>query len=292
MSKSKKDIVFIINPISGGKRKPDNIEKVIIQTITKNFDVYIEFTTGVGHASELTKAYLQKGFQEFVAVGGDGTLNEIAKELLNTDANLNIIPMGSGNGLARHLKIYSSKFIDHLNRIIHSHEVLKIDTGQINGHLFLCTAGIGFDAEVASVFNKSKGRGLRNYMLATLKTFQKFKSFEVNIGDKSEQIFSLTFANASQFGNNALIAPAANISDGLLEYCLIKPFPIYQLPALTYHLFNGSLQNSNNYHFQTFETLTVNCDRVNCIHCDGETIPLVSNTVKVNILPQSLNIRL
>src|SRR6185437_6414340 len=175
----KEDIFFIVNPIAGARSKapiPYNINKHINKTL---FNPEIIFTDYSGHATELTKDLLAKSAKIIVAVGGDGTVNEIARAMINTHATLGIIPAGSGNGLARHLNIPMD--IVKAIEVINARKEIAIDCGNVNGRYFFCTAGVGFDAHIGKVFGEIGKRGFTSYILTTIKEFSGYKPLKYTI---------------------------------------------------------------------------------------------------------------
>ncbi len=165
MVKERENILFIVNPISGrGVLK--NLEKKINKSLNKKrFNAIIEHTQQAKHATILANEYLQKGVKKIVAVGGDGTVNEVASALMHTDTTLGIIPVGSGNGFARHLRIPFD--VDKAIKVINKEKIALIDAGEVNQQPFFCTAGVGFDAQVGNSFAQGTKRGFTNYVKAT-----------------------------------------------------------------------------------------------------------------------------
>ena len=239
----KKKISFIINPITGTGRK-DTLPQLIEKGLDKNlYESEIVFTEYRGHGTVLAKAFVEKNFDIVVAVGGDGTVNEIAQALVHTNCTLGIIPIGSGNGLARHLGIpmSSRKAIDQLN---HSEPIL-IDYGVVNGKPFFCTCGTGFDAYVSTEFAKGNRRGVMKYIEKIITGYFTYKSqnyhIQANGIDLNTKAFVMTFANASQWGNNAYIAPQASVQDGKLDISIMSSFPIIAIPTLALQLFTKTI---------------------------------------------------
>jgi diacylglycerol kinase family enzyme len=215
----RKKIVFIINPISGTIKK-DEIPLMISEEIDADlFDITILHTEYRGHGCELARNYLEKGYDYIVAVGGDGTVNEVAREIIHSTASLGIVPIGSGNGLARHMNIPMNprKAIAQIN---HSESIL-IDYGIVNKQPFFCTCGTGFDAYVSTEFAKGKSRGIMSYIEKMITGYFNYKSQNYHLVGKGIDLktkaFVMTFANASQWGNNAYIAPQASVQDGMLD---------------------------------------------------------------------------
>lgn len=248
-----KNIAFIINPISGS-RETQNTKKRLPKMIMQLLDCgqwlpNISFTEYGGHASELARQYARMGFDAVVAVGGDGTVNEVAKGLLGTRTALGIIPMGSGNGFARHLGIpvRPNKAIELLN---HS-EPIDIDYGMANNHLFVSTCGTGFDALIADHFASSNKRGFATYLQNVIKDAFSYEpqTYKLYLDGSEECVehkaFLITFANANQWGYEALIAPKASLQDGKMDIMMMSSHAILGSASLALRLFTGSIDNSH-----------------------------------------------
>ena len=221
---AKKKILFIMNPISGNAKKT-GIPKIIETTLdTGLFDFEIEQTKYVGHACELAVKAKDNGYDAVVAVGGDGTVNDVAKALTHSETALGIIPCGSGNGLARHLMLPMD--IAKAVEVINAFTIHDLDYGVINDIPFFCTCGMGFDAFISMKFAESGRRGPVTYLENILREGVKYKPETYEIKDESGsslcRAFLISCANASQYGNNAYIAPQASMSDGLLDVIVIK----------------------------------------------------------------------
>jgi diacylglycerol kinase (ATP) len=289
--KSKEKILFVVNPISGGKNKSGFQALVISNLDHTKYEPTILFTEKPGHACDITRDALQKGFKKIIAVGGDGTVNEVANLLINTDAALGIIPFGSGNGLARHMGIPVSpaKAIASLNTA-----KIKInDVGTLNGMPFFSVSGIGFDAHIGKIFATLKGRGFVGYIKAVLTEFANYKSQNYKITMNGQTIeknaFLITFANGSQYGNNAYIAPKALVDDGLLDVCVLKPFPVYNMPGLALRVFNKTADKSKYLDTLKGNVITVLREQEGPIHIDGEPFE-TGKEIKIGIIPASLNV--
>jgi YegS/Rv2252/BmrU family lipid kinase len=219
-----------------------------------------------------------------VAVGGDGTVNEVARSLVHTKSALAIIPCGSGNGLARHLclPIDMRKSIEIINRC----QIEPFDYGIINGLPFFCTCGMGFDAFISLKFAEAGKRGPITYVENVLKEGLKYKpdTYEVtdDTGSHSHKAFLVACANASQYGNNAYIAPGATMKDGLLDVIIMEPFNALDAPQIAADLFMKTL--GNNSKIKTFRTKHLHIHRTEegAIHYDGD--PIVTGTdIDINI---------
>jgi diacylglycerol kinase (ATP) len=283
---------FIINPKSGPKASQilERVKRAVLDEVQRHAacQAIIKTTAYAGHATELAREGAQAGAEVVVAVGGDGTVNEVACGLLYTTAILGIVPVGSGNGLARHLGI-SMNIKRSVEQLFTNHARL-IDSATINGQPFFCTAGVGFDAYVAAQFAQEATRGLRTYVRSTFKSFWEYQPQPYDLNGQKQQLFTLTFANASQFGNNAYIAPQADISDGLLDVCLMRPFAKIRGVELSTRLFTKSLPACNFIDYQRLATGTVESEQPFLIHYDGESLQLDATVLKIAVVPQSLRV--
>ena len=286
---SKKKILFIINPISGtGKQK--KVEKLIEKYLDLNlFEFNITYTQYAKHAIEISEK-AASSYDIIVAVGGDGSVNEIAKALINTNVNLAIIPTGSGNGLARHLKIPMEikAAILKINQL----NIKRIDTVKINDYHFLGTAGTGFDAHIGWKFAEATKRGFWSYMKITIKEYFNYpeKNFTLNIDGKefNKQAFLITFANSNQYGNNVYISPTSIIDDGYLKIVILNKFPLYYVFDFAYRIFNKKIDR-----FKYVTTLYGKQINIKVpqqeLHIDGEPFKL-GNELQIEVVPKSLNI--
>jgi len=284
-------ILFVINPVSGKKSK-DFVPALIKQTFCEeHYDLKIIYTLFSGEATHIVKQYFNKGYKKVVAVGGDGTVNEVASAITETDAVLGIVPTGSGNGLARHLKIpMNSK--KALGVIKKGHQI-KIDFGMINDRKFFCTTGIGFDAHIGYIFSKANDRGFASYLKATLSEFRRYlpARYEISMNGTTymRDAFLITFANASQYGNNAHIAPKAKINDGKLDVSIIKDFPIVSAPNLGTRLFIKNIDKSH--YVETFQCkkIVVKRKEPGVVHFDGEPVEM-GEILNIKVVPTGLNV--
>lgn len=287
----KKKIRYIINPKSGTQRKVDI--KALLNELTDahSVDFDICLTQGPKHATELAKEAADKKYDIVVAVGGDGSANETAKGLTGSGTALGIIPTGSGNGMARHLKIPMDtvKAIHVINR---SNKML-IDTVTVNDEFCLGTIGVGFDAHIAHLFAESKVRGYATYVKLVLSEFYKYKPkvFDLNVdgNEYSRACFLLTFANSSQFGNNAVIAPFADVQDGILEVCMMEKFPAYAAPHLIYRLMNNIIHQSRFFEMDKGKAVIVKNNGSLQGHIDGEPV-IFQKDLRIQVVPDSLSV--
>jgi diacylglycerol kinase (ATP) len=268
----KEKILFIINPISGGKNK-ERFLALLDKIPDKNrYSIESILTEYPGHAAVLARDAVARRIPKVVAVGGDGTVNEVARELIGSNTALGIIPFGSGNGLARHLKISQnpSQALQQLNNAT----PLPIDVGFLNDQPFFCTAGIGFDAQVGKAFAKMKGRGVVRYIWAALREYFSYTSeeYEVEVNKRTwrYRALLLTVANTTQYGNNFHIAPQANIRDGLLDICVIKNILVYRVPMMLLRIFSRTIHKSSAYSSLQAAQFVVRRKNKGPYHLDGE----------------------
>ena len=272
--KEKKNITFIINPISGTHSK-DEIPTIIETMLDKEqFNYELRFTEYAGHAAEIALECAEKGCDIVAAVGGDGTVNEVARSLTHTKTALAIVPSGSGNGLARHLclPMDAKKAIE----IINACKIEDFDYGVINGQPFFCTCGMGFDAFISLKFAEAGKRGPITYVENVLKEGLKYKpeTYEVEdeTGAKKYKAFLIACANASQYGNNAYIAPGATMKDGEMDVIIMEPFDVLDAPQIAADLFMKTL--GNNSKIKTFRAKQIHIHRKEpgAIQFDGDPI--------------------
>jgi diacylglycerol kinase (ATP) len=284
-----KKVLFIVNKFSGGGFLPEFEGRIIEACEQKDIECTIEFTQARGHATELAQqAVKDKSYQQVVAVGGDGTVNEVANGLLHSDIAMGIIPKGSGNGLGRHLGI-PIRVNEALTAMFASQKV-AIDTFKMNGKLSLNVSGIGFDGHVANLFGNLKKRGLQGYTKIALSEFIQFKEFEAEITQQGERsrrkTFIIAIANSSQYGNNARIAPAASVTDGLLHVCFLQKVPLYRLDFV-YSFFNGRINESSFCEIIPSKRIQIKLNQPMAYHIDGEPCG-VNDSFDIEILPSSL----
>ncbi|MCF6351738.1 MAG: diacylglycerol kinase family lipid kinase [Cyclobacteriaceae bacterium] len=263
-----RNYLFINNPISGGG-KNNFIE--IFEPLKDQFPQHkIIDTTHGGHAKELANKYKNK-YDVIVAVGGDGTINEIASALANSNTSLGIIPCGSGNGFSLHIGI-SLKVSVALEQLLKG-TPKPIDIVTANNQLFVNVAGVGFDGHVASLFNQTKLRGFFSYAKLIFTEYFRYKEYEysLTIGKKVHKgsAFIIAFANTTQYGNNFRIAPNAVANDGILNIILIKKPPFIRLPYFIYLVFSGKTIKSSYCSELTGSKMTLHFPAI-AYHLDGE----------------------
>ena len=287
----KKHITFIINPISGSHHRHD-IPQMITEGIdAERFEVDIRFTEYSGHAAQITHECVEKKVDIVVAVGGDGTINEVARSLTHSDTALGIIPSRSGNGLARHLCIPMN--VRKAIGIINQCQIEAFDYGVVNGIPCFCTCGMGFDAFISLKFAEAGKRGPITYVENVLMEGLKYQPETYEIEDSTDthryKAFLITCANASQYGNNAYIAPRASMKDGMMDITIMEPFTVMEAPQISIDLFNKTL--TSNSKIKTFQAQSIRIHRSapGAIHFDGD--PIITNQdVEVHIEPLGIKI--
>lgn len=292
MDNNKKKIVFVINPISGTQGKEQILAWVNEKLDREKYDMEVVYTEYAGHAVKIAAQKAAEKAFAVVAIGGDGTINEIARSLVHTDTALGIIPCGSGNGLARHLQIPldPKKAVD----IINGGRLEVIDYGKINGVPFFCTCGVGFDAFVSLKFSQAGKRGPLTYLEQTLQESLKYRPevYELEMdGNVSTRYraFLIACGNASQYGNNAYITPRAMLDDGLLDVTILEPFTVLDVPSLSFQLFNKTIdQNSRIKTFQC-KSLRIHRSKPGVVHFDGDPM-MAGEDVEVSIVQRELKV--
>lgn len=287
---SKQSIAFIINPISGNIDKskvPTWIDQIMSPVKVHYTIVYTEYE---GHGSILAKEFVTEGYTIIVAVGGDGTIHEIASALVATPSVLGIIPLGSGNGLARHLGIPLDT--QEAIELIANGDVSAIDTATLNGSFMVATAGLGFDAHVAHRFAKYEGRGFKGYVKAIIQALKSYKPVDIEIMTSDRLIkgsfFMTSIANISQFGNGFAISPLSDVQDGLLEICLIRKVNWFNMWSIAWAMYRYTLHKHPSVEiFSTTNASIKLTEKNNKIHIDGEPRD-VSAEILIEVKPKSL----
>lgn len=271
---NERKILALINPISGTLNK-DSLPKAIDKIIdSKKFEIEIKYTEHANHAYELSKEAAANGYYGVLAIGGDGTVNEVASALCDTETALGIIPLGSGNGLARHLRIPLN--IDKAISIINENHIENFDYCTANDRKFFCTCGLGFDAQVSSTFAKRGKRGPVGYFQSAISEYIKYRSQTYKItssnGIITEKAFIIACGNASQYGNNAYITPNADMQDGEIDVTVMLPITPFDTAMLGLLLFSKHIdQDVNIISFRTAD-LSIERESEGIMHLDGEPV--------------------
>ncbi|MBN1348707.1 diacylglycerol kinase family lipid kinase [candidate division KSB1 bacterium] len=288
----RRKIFFIINPISGGNKYVNIMMRVLEHTLRKNqCDYDVSFTKYAGHATELAKIAQDKNYDVVAAVGGDGTVNEVARSLINTSVSLGIIPRGSGDGLARGLSI--PLWLRRAANVLCTGSPRRIDAGKIDERVFFATAGMGFDAVVGKLFNEGSSRGPLPYFYISAKEFFTYepKEYILRFNDREIIVKALILAaaNTNQFGNGAMIGPMAQPDDGLLDICILKNISALKAIRHLPKLFTGKLIKTDFYEFYKTRELTIIRPCKAPIHVDGEAIDGDTH-LHLSILPAVLSV--
>ena len=280
--------LFLVNSRSGANRRRD-VAALIASTC--DWEHEIVPCESKEALDTLIRDATARGIRAVFAVGGDGTVHELAKRLIGTDLALGVVPTGSGNGFARHLGLPmdTRKAI----RACCALRVETIDTATVNGTPFINMMGIGFDAWIADAFANAGTRGLITYIRVGLRGFARYKSeeYEVAIDGTAtrHRAFVIAVANASQYGNNARIAPLASMQDRILDVTLIEHAPLLRVPLLAAQLFGGSLHRARGVLTMRGRSITIHRTSAGAAHLDGEPVTLPSS-VTIDIVPRSLRV--
>lgn len=285
-----RDILLIINPISGTVSK-NGLSEMVARRLGDNARIVTEYTTGRGDATRLAQQAVRAGIDAVLTAGGDGTVNETARALLGSGVTLGILPCGSGNGLARHLGIPLD--IEIALDIVAAGHIDRCDYGTASGQPFFCTFGVGFDAAVSEKFAHQKRRGRLTYLRNTFEEYLHYhpRTYRLDVGDRvlTEQAFLIAVCNASQYGNNAYIAPAASMTDGQLDVTVIHSGSPLEMPWVGLDLLTGYIDRNTLIH--TFRTprLTISRSEAEAAHLDGEPVTLPA-TIDIDCHPGKLSI--
>jgi len=283
-------IAFVINPNAGVKKKID-----IIEFIKNNFSKDILYDLIVwknkNDFEAVKRDILSGNYNIVVACGGDGTVNQVSSVVAHTNMALGIFPLGSGNGLARSNKIPLN--LEKALRVIERGNIKQIDGATINGNPFFCTAGVGFDAHIANEFATSTKRGFVTYFKTTVKEFFSYspQDYKITIDGNSieTKAFLITIANAGQWGNDVYIAPEAELSDGILNISILKPFSNFSIPMIGIKLFSKKIHTSIRLQSEKGKQIEIEFKGELPVHFDGEPL-MVSDHLSVSIMPLALNV--
>lgn len=286
-------IRFILNPRSGHlRRTPGTVQLVRDFVARRPHEAALAATERPGHATELAAAAASAGAGLVVAVGGDGTMNEVARALVGRDTALGLLPCGSGNGLARHLGI-PLRPAGALAVIEHG-KIRAIDCGRINGHPFFCAAGTGFEAHIVEIFNRTTHRGFLRYLITSAREFWRYRPLAYTVTDgvgapRRLSAFTLAVANAGQYGNDAFIAPTAAIDDGLLHLVAVPPVTFASGLPLLYRLFRGRLHRDPRVTTLAAARLLITGESPMPFHTDGESQPAAAR-LEIAVEPRRLRV--
>ena len=285
-----KNVLFIVNKFAGTGYLPQVEGRILTACAKFDVECTIEFTSGPGHATDLAREGSKKNFDIVVAVGGDGTINEVARGLLNTNTRMGIIPKGSGNGLARHLGI-SMKIDIALEQLL-TGQAVDMDTFRLNGKLSLNVSGIGFDGHIANLFATKKKRGFWTYARLVTINYLTYKEFDAEVELENHEFkkhssFMIAIANASQYGNNARVAPQASVTNNSLQTAILKKVPAQRGFRFAYQMFTGKLKTGRYYTCVTMHNGIIKVAQPTAYHVDGEPCGHATE-FKIEIFPHSL----
>ncbi len=288
----RKRLLLIVNPISGTSDKTELIPKIEAKLRDNGYDADLRMTTGPGDATEFAAEAVRLGYDAVAACGGDGTVNETARALCGTDMPLAILPSGSGNGLARHIGLAPHELgaID----IIDEKNLTDCDYGTVNGEKFFCAFGLGFDGAVAKRFAEASTRGLFTYLKEGLEEFNGYepRNYRVTIDSTTtleRKAFVIACCNASQYGNNAFIAPDASITDGLLDVIILNDASHIQLLMMGLDMLTGMLPHNRQIEIIRARTVDIAADQPTEAHIDGEPFG-ESESFHIEIVPGKLKL--
>lgn len=280
--------LFVINPLSGGKSKRAFVR--MLESRMDGLDYSVAYTARPGHAAEIVR---ECDGDVVVAVGGDGTVNEVVSGLLGTDKILGIIPFGSGNGLARHLGIPMDRE-KALERLL-AGDIHEMDCAKVNGDVFACTCGVGLDAAVGARFAGYSGRGPLSYVRAAVAEWFGFVPTEYEIWADGEhstvKASMITVANANQWGNNAFVAPMASVCDGFLDLVVVGPLHLYQLPGLLVRMVTKGLRESSVVHYRRARNIVIVRENAGCAHRDGEPVTM-GRRIEIAICEKAVRLKM
>ncbi len=291
----KRKICFIINPVAGAQKLlTRKLESWAARYLQSDFDYDIHYTEHAGHARQLVREALSRGVFDIIAVaGGDGTINEILPEMMHRETALLLLPMGSGNGLAR-----------HLNYPMNPREVIKnisqyteewIDLGRANGRIFCSIAGLGFDGFIAKSFSASKRRGFWGYAYRILRHLLTYRPFRYQLRCKSVHVsgnaFLITFFNSNQYGYNMRLANDASIRDGLIDAYVVNDFPRILLPLYLLAILFGWHRWFSNIHRLRSGEYELTSEKPVDFQVDGETAGK-TRKLDIEVIPLSLKVLL
>ncbi len=285
-------ILFIVNP-NAGKKKSEVIIDLIHAELPSDLKYEVLIWKNKDDFSEISSRIKSRDFSDVVAAGGDGTVNRVAQELIGTGICLGIIPLGSGNGLARSLAL-SMNVKQCLQQIISGRSAL-IDSGTVNGHAFFCTAGTGFDAHIGHLFASSLRRGFRSYVQIIAREILRYKArtyvLHLNGMTLRRKAFLITVANAGQYGNDFYIAPQASLCDGKFHVVILHPFNVFKLPGLLSYIIRRKAYRSGCIETVVCDALRIEREAEESVHFDGEPV-LEDAKLVFEMQPASLKVRL
>ena len=288
MGNTNKKIAFLINPASGNlKVRKKGLEMANVIKNLPGFSLYE--TKSAAELIELTKELAQKNYKAVFACGGDGTLNLVSSQLIGTETGMGIIPLGSGNGYARHHHI-SLKWQEAI-KAAENPRISVRDTAMFNGYHFLNIAGVGYTAKISHEFKREEHRGLRGYVKTIFKNL-KMDAFNTRITNENSywegKAWMVDFCNGSQWGNNFRVDPSARDDDGALSAVIFRKTSAIKIPAIGFHLATGSINKSSDVYRISGSKFIMQFEGQRPLHLDGEAAGIIENSAEIEVLPKSL----
>lgn len=291
----KRKVLFIINPISGDIKKA-NLPNLIDKVLDKNqFDYTIKYSEHTGHATFLAKEAVLDSVDIIVAVGGDGSINEISQALVDTPVALAVIPLGSGNGLAYHLNLPIRNPKKALE-VINNSRIEKMDVGISNYSQFVSNAGIGLEAVTARIYRHHKTRGFLSYFMALNKAVLfKYRSkknkvnFKIDGVERTENIYMFTVFNSAYFGYKMGFAPNASLNDGYFDLVIVKGLPPYKIPILIVLGILKKVHLLKECEFHRVKHIEISAQRKRIAQIDGDSF-VASKNFTMSIKEKALNV--
>ena len=288
---SKKNIHFIINPVSGTGKQENILKKIEKEIDAQIFNTHAHYTERENQATEIAKKLCSNEANVIVAVGGDGTVNEVSQALVNSNCVLGIIPTGSGNGLARHLGIPQN--VNKALRLLNTLNARKIDSCTANGEFFINVSGMGYDGHIAHRFAEKRKRGMKTYLKLILSEWWRYSAKKYQIEINGKPVFKgkavlISFANGTQFGNNIIISPESIEDDGIIELCILKPFRFYEIPHLLLDLATRRLHLNKRMEIISCSQATIKSKYAKT-HLDGEP-KVLGDCLELKVHPESINV--
>jgi diacylglycerol kinase (ATP) len=292
MASNKKKIHFIINPIAG-KGKAGTVVPLIEEHIDhKKYKTFYHISKKPKHAIKISEKAAESGCDIIVAIGGDGTVNEVASVAIKYNIPLGIIPIGSGNGLGNYLHIPHD--VAECVKILNNYNIKPIDVGYINDFLFVNVAGVGFDAEVAKAYSKLSMRGFAGYFKSTVLHYIPYKSKKYKIRFNNQMIarkaLLISFANSGQYGYNTSIAPHAKIDDGLIDMCIMNKVPAVLVPFVASQFFTKTIDHTQYHESYQITEAYIYLNKKSVIHLDGEPVKLTNKILHVRVQSKGLQV--
>ncbi len=285
-------VLFLTNPRSGSSRNRSGLpDRIFTACRGAGLDAEVRPCLRIEDLDSMITGAVEEGFAMIVAVGGDGTVSEIGKRLIGSPAALGVVPIGSGNGLARHLHL-PLRLAAAIETIM-AGRIETIDTAVVNQRPFLGVCGVGFDAEIAHRFHASTIRGIRTYVVEGVRSWLRFREENYTLTIDGETVetpaFVVAVANSGQYGNEARIAPRASLKDGLLDVTIVREPSVLRVPDLLHRLFRGTLAGARGVTLRQGREIVLRRSHDGPGHLDGEPVSL-ERELRFTIRPGSLRI--